>query len=353
MNENSKWMIYGANGYTGDLLVRYAVERGYRPVLAGRSPEKLAPIAEKHGLEVRAFDLTDKEKMDAALEDMTVVAHCAGPFQRTCGPMLKACIRTKTHYTDITGEIDVFELCAASDKRAKAGGVMVMPGVGFDIVPSDCLAAHMKRRMPEATHLVLAFMSNGRPSHGTATTIVENIHRGGIVRESGKLVRKPAAWKTRTFDFGEGKRLKAITIPWGDVSTAYRSTQIPNIMVFMAAPIGLRLFNHVSRHIPKLLASKRVQAWLQNKIDSAPAGPTDEQRARQYARLIGEATDGEGNTLTSRLKTPDGYTLTVLTALAVLEKIFDGHAPDGFQTPSMAYGPDFILEVPGCEREDA
>ncbi|MFP4501905.1 MAG: saccharopine dehydrogenase family protein [Candidatus Hydrogenedentota bacterium] len=352
MNDNGTWLIYGAYGYTGALLTRYAVAHGHRPILAGRHAGKLEALAAAHGgLETRPFDLSNRETIDTALEGVTVVAHCAGPFQRTCAPMMKACLRMGTHYLDITGEVDVFELCAAADKRAKAAGVMVMPGAGFDVVPSDCLAAHVNSRLPEASHLTLAFMTTGRPSHGTATTIAENLPRGLVVREEGKLARKPAGWKQRTIDFGEGP-VKTITIPWGDVSTAYRSTGIPNIAVYMAAPYALRLFTRASRHMKKLLASGRVQRFLKRRIDAAPPGPSDEQRAKQYAKLWGEAVDENGHRVVSRLHTPDTYTVTVLTTLSAVEKVLAGNAPPGYQTPATAYGADFILEIEGCERED-
>lgn len=345
------FLIYGSYGYTGALMAREAVARGMRPILAGRNAERLAAQAADLGLEYRAFGLRDKEAMEAALADVSLVAHCAGPFQRTCLPMLKACIRAKVHYIDITGEVDVFELCAASDKRARDAGVMIMPGAGFDVVPSDCLAAHLKRRLPDATLLELAFASSGKPSHGTKMTLVENIARGLVVREDGKLARKPAGWKTRSIDFGRGPR-KAITIPWGDVSTAFRSTGIPNIRVYTAAPLNLRAFLKASRWLGPVLGSGPVQRYLKRKIDTAPPGPSDEERARNSCTLWGEAVDDAGNRATARLRTPDGYTLTVLTALAVVEKVLGGNAPTGYQTPATAYGPDFILEIDGCARED-
>src|SRR5262249_28979314 len=143
------------------------------------------------------------------IRGVTVVLHCAGPFSRTARPMVDACLQTGSHYLDVTGEEEVFEALAARSGEARAAGVMLLPGSGFDVVPSDCLAAHLKRRLPSATHLALGFLGGAGMSRGTLTTIVENLSAGGLVRRDGMLTHVPAAWKTRVIDFGTGPR-KAI-----------------------------------------------------------------------------------------------------------------------------------------------
>src|SRR5262249_18382808 len=161
----------------------------------------------------------------------------------------------------------------------------------------------------------------------------------------------PAAWKTRTIDFGTGP-VPAMTIPWGDVSTAYHSTGIPNIEVYISAPFRMRAMARVSRYLGWLLGSSFMQARMKRRIQAGPVGPTDEERARGKSLLWGEARDGQGNRVEARLRGPEGYTLTALTALAVLERVLAGQAPAGFQTPAKVYGPDFVLEVKGVTRED-
>jgi short subunit dehydrogenase-like uncharacterized protein len=261
-------------------------------------------------------------------------------------------MKAGVHYLDITGEVAVFEGLAARSAAAREAGVMLLPGVGFDVVPSDCLAAHLKRRLPSATRLALGFQALGRVSRGTATTMAENVHRGGLVRQDGMLRRVPAAWKTRVIDFGTGP-VKAITIPWGDVSTAYHSTGIPNVEVYMAAPLGLRLAARASRPFGWLLGSRLVQRLLRRRIRRRPPGPTEEERARSRSYLWGEAVNSAGQTVVARLQGPDGYTVTVLAAVAVVERVLAGDAPAGFQTPSTAYGCDFVLGLEGVVRADA
>jgi short subunit dehydrogenase-like uncharacterized protein len=345
------YLIYGANGYTGALIARMAVARGHRPVLAGRSAAPLQALAGELGLPARVFALDDQAALERGLEGVTAVLHCAGPFEHTAKQMAEGCLRSGVHYTDVTGEIGVFERLARMDGPARAAEVMLLPGVGFDVVPSDCLAVHLKKRLPTATRLALGFQSLGVMSRGTATTVVENLARGGAVRRGGVLQRVPPCWRTRTIDFGRGPTV-AMTIPWGDVSTAWHSTGIANIEVYMAAPPQARIFARASRGLCRLLGWTPVQRWLKKRIAARPAGPCDEQRARSMSLLWGEARDERGAKVVSRLRGPEGYTLTALTALAVIERVLAGDLRPGFQTPGRMYGPDFILGIPGVERRD-
>ena len=349
---SSNFLLYGANGYTGALIARLAVQRGLRPILAGRNSEKIAPLSAELGLEHRAFTLDDDAAVDSALANVAAVLHCAGPFSQTSKPMVAGCLRTKTHYLDITGEVAVFEAIAAQDAEAKTAGVMLLPGVGFDVVPSDCLAAHLKARLPSATRLALGFQALGQISRGTATTMVEAQHRGGLIRRGGALTPVPAAWNTRLIDFGRGPAI-ATTIPWGDVFTAYYSTGILDIEVYAAFPASTRTLMVVSRYLSWLLGLSAVQQFQKRLIQNQRSpGPNDTERAQGISLLWGEVEDDSGKRLVSRLQVPEGYTLTALTALAIVAKVLAGQISVGFQTPSLVYGADLILEIEGVVRED-
>jgi len=345
-------LVYGAYGYTGQLVVREALAAGLRPVLSGRDPRALAAEAERSGLPHRAASLDDGAALDAAIGDARVVLHCAGPFVHTARPMVDACLRRGVHYLDITGEIAVFEALAARDAEGRARGVTLLPGVGFDVVPSDCLAAHLARRLPDATYLALAFRGLGGVSRGTGVTMAENAGGGGAVRRGGRIVRVPAAWRTRRIDFGDGVPSLAVTIPWGDVSTAWHSTGIPNIEVYMAMTPAMRRSLLVSRWLGWLLSAGPVRRRLVERARARKPGPSDASRARGESRLWGEARDERGHTVVSRLLTPEGYTLTARTAVAAARRVLAGGVPTGFQTPSRAFGADFILEQEGVRRED-
>jgi short subunit dehydrogenase-like uncharacterized protein len=344
-------MIYGANGYTAELTARMAVDRGMKPILAGRNPDKFADLAKELDLPTRGFALTNPTKAAESLRDVPVVLHCAGPFSHTYRGMSDACLLSNTHYLDITGEIVVFEGLAKRHNEAKEKGIMLLPGVGFDVVPSDCLALHLKRQLPSASHLSLGFQGLGRISRGTAKTMVESMGQKGAIRQQGKIVGVPPAYKTRMIDFGRGP-VEAITIPWGDVSTAYYSTGIENIEVFSVFPKAMRPMMVASRYIGFLLRSAPVQAFLKSRVNAQPPGPSDEERQRGLSLLWGEVTDDYGNRHEARLRGPEGYTLTALTSLNIVEKVLAGKVSTGFQTPAKLYGPDLILEIDGVTRED-
>jgi short subunit dehydrogenase-like uncharacterized protein len=345
------WLLYGANGYTGELIARLAVAHGHHPMLAGRRADAVCALSDELGLPRRLFNLEEPSRIDESLAGMSLVLHCAGPFSRTSRPVVDACLRTGTHYLDVTGEVAVFEAQAARGDEAREAGVMLLPGCGFDVVPGDCLALHLQARLPTARRLALGFEARGRPSRGTALTVLESLHRGGLVRRGGVLTPVPSAWKTRTIDFGNGPA-RAITIPWGDVSMAWHSTGIPDIEVYMAAHPGLRLFSRLSRWIGPVLGSRPVQSLLRQQVGAGPRGPSEEDRRRGRAYVWGEVEDEEGRRRVSRLVTPEPYMLTARAALAAVEGVLEGAARAGFQTPSRAFGADFVLRIEGVTRHD-
>ncbi len=344
-------LIYGANGYTGELISRLAVARGLRPVLAGRNATRVRALADELGLPFRVFNLDDGATIDAGLADVTVVLHCAGVFNETAAPMVEACLRCGVHYLDISGEIVVFEALARRDAAARAAGVLLLPGVGFDVVPTDCLAAHLKRRLPSATHLALAVLSLGGVSRGTLTTLLHYADQLGMVRRDGRIVAAPAGQKTRTFDFGRGP-VTCINVQWGDVATAFHSTGIPNIEVYFALPARLRYLAQASLRVGPLLAAAPVQRIARALVRASVHGPDATTRERGLAVICGEVWDDAGQRASARLQTPEGYQITMLTALALAERALSGQVMPGFQTPSRLCGPDFILEFAGVTRVD-
>ncbi|HSD84187.1 MAG TPA: saccharopine dehydrogenase, partial [Anaerolineae bacterium] len=281
------------------------------------------------------------------------VLHCAGPFVHTYRQMAEACMRTKRHYVDISGEIPGFEALAALDAQAKAAGIMLLPGAGFDVVPSDCLAAHLKERLPTATHLRLFLRGVGAGvSRGTAKSAIENMQRQGMIRRDGELVQVPPAWNVRERDFGRGY-VKVVSVGWGDVSTAYYSTGIPNIEAYFAFPNIAISSMRAMRLLGPLLYNRPVKSVLKSLIDLfSPPGPKEESRKSASAVFIGEVTDPNGGRLASKLTTPEGYTCTALTTLEIIKRILGNEYKTGFQTPSLAYGKDFILQFDGVKRED-
>ena len=344
------WMIYGANGYTGRMMAQEAARRGLKPILAGRNAGAIEPLAKELGLPVRAFGLDNPAAVIAGLKGVGLVLHCAGPFSATCAPMLEGCLETGAHYLDITGEIGVFAHCHAQDARAKKRGIVVLPGSGFDVVPTDCLAAQLKRELPTATSLVLAFDAAGGPSPGTAKTAVEGFGSGGQVRIDGKLTRVPLAWKTRSFD-RDGEARFTMTIPWGDVYTAYVSTGIPNIEVYMGVPPAMARNLRRLRWFGPVLGLGPVQSLLKAQVAKKVRGPSESKRATSGGIVWGEVKDATGKEAKGRLLTPNGYELTVTAALGIAQRLLTGDkAAGGYYTPSLLMGADYVLSLPGVSR---
>ena len=355
MNARTKpsFLLYGANGYTARLIIDLACSVGLTPVLAGRSATRLKPLADATGLSYRVADLQDAAALDALLVDTPVVLHCAGPFSKTAAPMQQACLRTGTHYLDITGEIDVFEYGMTLHNEALRQNVMLMSGVGFDVVPTDCLARYLHDRLPDATHLQLAFANDGGSlSHGTAQTALEGIGGGGKVRTRGRIVTVPNAHKTITVDFGDGSPRPCMSIPWGDVSTAGHTTGIPNVETFIGSSGGQIRLAKLGNYLGWLLRSKAVQSFLQKRVTKTVTGPDVSTRQRARVHVWGKVWNAQGKTAEARLHGPEGYTLTALTALSITQKVLDGDWKAGYQTPAGCYGADLILEIDGVTRED-
>ncbi len=343
----NNFLIYGANGYTGRLIVERAMELGYKPIIAGRNAKEITALAEEKGLEYRIFALDDSNEIKKHLNDVALVIHCAGPFEYTAKNMAKACIGRSVHYMDITGEIAVFEMLQTLDTEAKVAGVMLLPGAGFDVVPSDCLSAMLKEKMPNAVKLELAFTGLGAGvSHGTAATAIENLGKMNLIRENGKIKEVPMGKDAKWVEFGPVKH-HCISIPWGDVSTAFVSTGIPNITVYMGLKASVRKWMQLSNWIKPLLRSKFVKNLLKKRLDKMPAGPNAEQRKNGKSLLWGEVTDPSGNKISLRLQAPEGYTLTAISAVLIASKVLNGNLKTGFQTPSRAYGSGLVLEVEG------
>lgn len=347
------WMIYGANGYTGEIAAHEAKRRGMTPVLAGRRKEAIKSLAEELGFEYKIFSLDDTTRAADAMRNIDIVLHCAGPFSATSKPMLDACLESKTHYTDITGEIDVFEYVHQNTDKWSKGGIVAIPGVGFDVIPSDCLAAMLKRALPDATHLSLAFRSKGKggTSPGTTKTMVEGIPNGGKIRKDGILMQVPAAYKIEEIPFGCGKGT-GVTIPWGDVSTAFYSTGIPNIEVFMGMPASQGKQMKRMAAMGWFFGMGPVQALLKGLVTLTVSGPDAEQRAADNMCLWGKVTNAAGDSVSMTMETPEGYNLTVDGSLTSVQRLLDNPPTPGAYTPSMAFGPDYILELEGTSVQE-
>jgi short subunit dehydrogenase-like uncharacterized protein len=340
-------MVYGANGYTGELIAREAVERGMQPILAARNGRKVAEVATALGLEHRQVTLDDPSLLREELENVAAVLHCAGPFVHTSKPMVEACLASATHYLDITGEIAVFETVLSLGEQAENAGVVLLPGVGFDVVPTDCLAARLAESLPEARQLELAFHTEGGAwSRGTLKTVIEGMPHSGAIRREGRIVRVPIAWKAREIEFSCGQRW-AMTIPWGDVSTAFHTTGIPNIRVYGGASPGRIARARRMRLLLPLMGARPVKRLAQWWVDRTVTGPDEAERSEARTYLWGRVRDRADESVTGTLETAEGYSFTATAAVQSVDRVLEGRVAPGAWTPARAFGSRFVEELPG------
>jgi short subunit dehydrogenase-like uncharacterized protein len=344
-------LIYGANGYSGRMIAERLVERGVKPIVAGRNDKAITALGQELGVPSRAFGLDDPQAVSIGLENVSVVVHCAGPYATTFKPMLDSCIQNKVHYLDITGQYQVIEAIAARHEELKTAGIMAMCSIGFDVVPSDCILAHVAARLPTATHLEVYVRPSRGATPGTASSLVERLGLPNAVRQKGQLVERCAGADRRSIEFPDGQ-VKFVGIPWGDISTGWKTTHIPNIATFLsfgpAAPIGM----YLSGYLRPLLQSKFMQARFKSLIKRYVKGPGEEWHQSAHSEVIAEVRDDQGNICRSYVRTPEAYFLTAVTACEIASRVHNGDTRPGFQTPAGLFGPDFILQFDGVERKD-
>lgn len=343
-------IVYGSYGYTGQIIVEHCLRKNLNVLLSGRNGEKLNAQSQATGYPYQLADIGSHDSLTHLLEQANLVIHCAGPFQFTAKQMADACLDAGTHYTDITGEFGVFELLAGYDSKASSKGIVIMPGVGFDVVPTDCLSRYLKDQLPSATHLQLAFtQSRGALSRGTARTAIENLGQGSMIRSGGRLMVVPMGQRVIDIDFGPFTK-SAVCIPWGDISTAYRSTGIPNIEVYTGMPRKAIRLVRISNWFNWLLRMNSVKNFLRRNVDGRPPGPDKPRREQGRSYLWGRVWDEMGNSREARLETLSGYELTAATAVLIAEKIIKSEIPGGVYTPAQYFGADLILEIPFTRR---
>jgi saccharopine dehydrogenase (NAD+, L-lysine-forming) len=229
----------------------------------------------------------------------------------------------------------VFESLHALGARAQAAGVTLLPGAGFDVVPTDCLAALLAARLPDATQLDLAFLLSGGPSPGTARTMVEGTPDGGRIRSGGEIRTVPLGSRQVRAAFPSGART-VVSIPWGDVSTAYHSTGIPDVTTYTAMPAAVVAASRALRLGP-------LRGAVSGVVGRLVRGPGERRLGSTRSEVWGQATDAAGNTATATLTGPNPYRMTADSVLRIVERLPE-LAP-GFQTPSRALGADFAASL--------
>ncbi len=349
---HSNWLLYGAYGYTGALIAEEAVNRGHRPVLAGRSEKKLIPLAKRLGLDYVTLDLQDSAGLTRTVSDFELVFHAAGPFVHTHRPMVQACLMAKAHYLDITGEVTVFEENLSYDSLAKKQGVAVISGAGFDVVPTNCLATYVARQISDPLELKIGVAGLSGVSAGTTKSMLEHISGGIVMRKHGKLVSYAVGQlpgiRIRFTD--TGRRVYPIT--WGDVTTAYQSTGVPNITVYVAYPRVMAWLMRWGGPLSMgLFVSPTLRRIAQKVVEKIIKGPDEQTRHTARAQIWAWAGNDAGQEFEAWLETPEPYHYTALAGVRCVEKTLELE-PKGVLAPAQAFGTEFLLDIPGTRRTD-
>lgn len=344
--QNRKWILYGANGYTGEIIARKAKEYNLTPILAGRNKEKIIKLSDELNLPYRIFSLDDPKEIQKNIQGSELVFNAAGPYTKTAKPIVEACIDSKIHYLDITGEIPVYELIKTYSAKAQKANVMLLPGVGFDVVPTDCVAKTLSEELPSADTLELVFYMESSASRGTTLSMIGQAPQGGKERINGEIVYSPLNSKHKKVQLGE-EEFTAYSIPWGDVSTGFTSTKIPNITTYMVnSPI-------VAIATPLLSLAMQwrpLQTFVESVAGAILSGPNEKVRESYSGYIWGEVRDKKGNAKTMAIRTKEGYEFTAISSLLSVQEVFSGKILPGYQTPSLVFGKDFVFKIPGTEK---
>ena len=343
-----KTLFYGITGYTGELILEAAKKQELQPIIAGRNEIKVKILAKRFNLDFRVFDLENEENLNRNLADIDLLLHCAGPFHFTAEPMIKACLRNFVHYLDLSGRVEGFEYAASLNEQAKRQKIMLLPGVGFDVVPSDCLVAYLGNKMPDATHLTLAIaMKDGGISRGTALSSLENLPKGAPIRVGGKIENIPLASKYKWFTFGKWYKSLCVIAPWGDVSTAFYTANIPNVEAYLATSSNGAKMMQLTQKVKWLFKLSRFKNFAKLVIETKLVGPNESERMKSESYFYAEVSNAKKEQKAAVLRTNEAYTNTAQVAVHIVRKIQTGQYEIGFQTPGGLFGAALLLEIEG------
>lgn len=347
---HSEWMIYGAYGFTGTLITEEAVRRGHHPILMGRSKEKLLPLAKRFDLDWEVVDLLDEKSLFSAVKKVDLVLNAAGPFTRTCNPLIRACLDGSCHYVDIANEIPVWEILQSYDLEARQVGIALLSGAGFGVIATNCLAKYVADQLPDATELACASVAyTEHRSTGALKTVIEMLPNGGMIRREGKKISNKLGKGVIQVSFPEGIRT-LVPVPTGDLEAAYLATGIPNVTAYSADFPSSPVISGILPAVQKLLKINSVRAWVERRLDKGnQKSESERDDTEKHSYAWARAIDRNGKEFQAWLTLGEGYRFTADSSLLTVEKILQ-EQPSGALTPAQAFGADFVLEIPGTIR---
>jgi short subunit dehydrogenase-like uncharacterized protein len=332
---DDKILIYGASGYTGRLFAKYLIANGYKPILASRS-DKIISIGKELDCKTRIFE---SDNVQDNLHDISILVNIAGPFSKTQNGLIEACIKSKTHYLDIAGEYPEMENAFEYDQKARKENILIVPGAGFGVVPTDIAAKMAADKISEPSHLTIAYATEGGASRGTLRTVLKDINKSGVVILNGKAEIANPAMKEFEFQVGT-RKFKSFYNPWrADLFTAQKSTGVNNIETYAVFPgFVVKMMKGKLLWLRDILL-KRIINWM-------PEGPNNKQLNNGKTFILAVAKNKKGDESRVEITGPEAYIFTINCLLNLIKKIESKPKLSGFVTPS-ALGKELITRIPG------
>ncbi len=328
-------MIYGATGYTGRLFAKHLLARNISPVLAGRG-EDVTEMAQELGCTARIFPVDEAADH---LEGISVLVNLAGPFVHTQAQLIEACLETGTHYLDIAGEVPEVKAAFAFQEQAQEKGITIVPAAGFGVAPTDIAAKRAAAMVEHATHLTIAYATDGGASRGTLRTVLQDIHQPGVQLKEGAYIEAAPAQSEMPLTI-KGKAQTAVYNPWrADLFTAFHSTGIPTIETYSVFPgFAVRMMQG------KLLWLRNLM--LKRLLKLLPVGPSAKQLARGSTFVRAKVHNAAGQAAQVTVEGPEAYVFTMECLGQIAELVRGGQAPAGVLSPS-DLGVDWLGEIDG------
>ncbi|MBA2764334.1 MAG: saccharopine dehydrogenase NADP-binding domain-containing protein [Thermoleophilaceae bacterium] len=349
-------VLYGATGYTGQLVTEELVARAVPFVLGGRREQALRALSASrgNGAEIRIASVDDPASMRALMDGCDVVINCAGPFSLAGETVVAAAVDTATHYIDSTGEQPymqaVFERHGPAAERA---GVALVPAMAFDYVPGDCIARLAAAELEPLRELRLYYAVSGfGATRGTLRSSLEMLKGGDIVYEDGDWAPAPSYVAPERFEFPAPLGLKSVSkYPSGEIVTVPRHTQTRKVTAritsetFVPSP---RLAGAMPYMTPVISAALRtpLRGVLHRAINRLPEGPELEQRRSAAFTVVAVAHAGDGRTRQGVVRGSDVYGFTSVSLVRAAELMSaPGYSAKGALGPAAAFDPAAFLDL--------
>lgn len=345
-------VLYGATGYTGRLVTDELARRGLDHVLSGRDEAKLARLAEQHGAPAKAAALDDDRALRDLLDGASAVINCAGPFTLAGDALVRAAIASRTHYVDSTGEQSFIQMVFERHGRtAEHAGVALLPALGFDYAPGDCIASLAAGGHEPLDELVLAYDVEGfGMSRGTLRSALVAMKGGDVVYEDEQWRAAPGGIFRASFDFPEPiGRQQMSRYPSGEVITAPHHTRTRKVTSLLttrtAAPFAAAapLLPYTLPALGLVLRTP-LRGLLGKAVGILPEGPPVEARRAAEFTVVAVARGADGSTRQGVVRGSDVYGLTAVTLVHAAQLVSaPGFDRAGALGPAAAFDPAAFL----------